>query len=472
MPVKTKKNSQKKLTVNLLLKEKEGKGYEFYLSKNSLDIYLGNKADLTDHKLRTKVSEVDWANIEADDIEINANGLTEEQCEISYEMVTLKNYTFEKYKTDAKTIKQSKKPLKVNIRKSKNSKPLNLKSRDCVLDAVTFCRDIVSSNASDINPGEMERLAKKVASECKNIKVKVIDATQAKKLGMECLLAVGNECLQNNSKDYHPRLVILEYNPTSSSKSKDSQEHIAIVGKGITYDTGGLCLKPGRYMLDMKSDMGGSATVLSVFKAIASLHKANSKFKINKKITGVLGLAENGFGGSSYKPGDVLRARNGKTVQVVDTDAEGRLVLADAISYVSEQKPDLIVALATLTGSIVASLGEIAAGAMTNDQEKFDEVKKYFDQEGEQIWQMPIFDEYKKLLDSPIADIKHCSTRPDASLAAIFLREFVGEHPQTKKQIPWIHLDIAGTGFLENDGLWAYKGATGFAVKSLVNLIK
>ena len=233
------------------------------------------------------------------------------------------------------------------------------------------------------------------------------------------------------------------------------------MGKGITYDTGGLCLKPTKYMLDMKSDMAGSATVLSVMKVLSKLA---AKVGSNIKVTGIMALTENAFGASSYKPGDVLTAMNGKTIQVVDTDAEGRLALADALSYASTLKPDTIIDLATLTGSIVATLGEIAAGAM-GDEDLFEEVNKAFEKEGEKIWRMPLYDYYKDSLKSEIADIKHCNTRPDALCAGIFLKEFVAE------DIDWLHLDIAGLGFIEEDGLWAYKGATGFAVKSLVRYI-
>jgi leucyl aminopeptidase len=217
-------------------------------------------------------------------------------------------------------------------------------------------------------------------------------------------------------------------------------------------------------MLDMKSDMTGSAVVLSVFKALSLL---SEKIRPNIKITGILALAENAFGGSSYKPGDVLRAMNGKTVQVVDTDAEGRLVLADALSYTSALvvPPTQIIDLATLTGSMVSTLGEIAAGAMGNSDELFNRVSAAFGLEGEKLWQMPIFDYYKDSLKSDIADIKHCNTRPDALCAGAFLREFIPEKTN------WLHLDIAGVGFLEADGLWAYKGASGFGVKGLMRFL-
>ena len=310
----------------------------------------------------------------------------------------------------------------------------------------------------------MEKLAKTIARKSPNISVKVINAQQAEKKGMGCLLAVGAESLANSEADFHPRLVVLEYEGSKYAKSK-KPKHLGLVGKGLTYDTGGLCLKPTKYMLDMKSDMAGSATVLSVFKALSEL--SNKDINQDIKVTGVLCLAENAFGGSSYKPGDVLTACNGKTVQVVDTDAEGRLALADGLAYISDlpDKPDQLIDLATLTGSIVYTLGEVAAGGMTNNEKFLNKVIKAFDKESERIWHMPLFDELKEKIKSSIADMVHCSTRPDALIAGMFLQEFVG------KDIEWTHLDIAGLGFIEEDGLWAYKGATGYGVKGLVRYI-
>lgn len=451
------------LTVELLAKDapKDTKEAQYYLDKKLLKVFLGEKKKLSLAKIRRTLSDVNWKDITEENVEIKASGFNSEESEAAYEMIALKSWLFDKYKSKASA--RAKQIKKITL---KNSKTKISKERDKLIEAIKYCRDVVSSNASEINAGEMERLAKAIAKKSSNIKVKVIDAKAAKQLGMGCLLAVGAESIANSEKDFHPRLVVMEFTP-----NKKASEHIALVGKGITFDTGGLCLKPTQYMLDMKSDMAGAATVLSIFKAIADIGAS----KFNKKITGVMALTENAFGASSYKPGDVLKAMNGKTVEVVDTDAEGRLALADALSYVSEKvNPDKIIDLATLTGSIVATLGEIAAGAMSSDDDFCNELQKSFSEEGENIWQMPLYPEYKKIINSPIADMKHCNTRPDALVAGLFLKEFVGDIKQSKetKQIPWVHLDIAGVGFIENDGLWAYKGATGFGVKGIINYLK
>jgi len=464
-----------KLTVELItesapssevgLNERKPPDTQYFLQDKLLKIYLGAKKDLTSDKVRKKISEANWKDISETEVELVNPGLSNDLIESAYEMIFLKSFIFDKYKTSADDRHVQ---VKKCVIKPKKPEGFDTKIRDEIISAVKFCRDIVSSNADTINAGQMEKFAQEIASSSKLIKTKTIDAEKAKKLGMNCLLAVGAESLKNSKPEFHPRLVVLEYTgpgyKETDSKSKSKQEHIVLVGKGITFDTGGLCLKPNQYMLDMKSDMAGSAAVLSVFKALSAL---GDKIRPNIKITGIMALAENAFGGSSYKPGDVLRAMNGKTVQVVDTDAEGRLVLADALSYTASlsSPPTQIIDLATLTGSMVATLGEIAAGAMGNSDELFAKVSSAFHSEGEKLWQMPIFDYYKDSLKSDIADIKHCNTRPDALCAGAFLREFIPEKTN------WLHLDIAGVGFLEADGLWAYKGASGYAVKGLLRFL-
>jgi leucyl aminopeptidase len=500
----------RKLLVKIAAKEKpvkeifKDKPFLIYPDKALLEIYLPNLKTITNNELRKAISELPWKDLEYSELDLDISNLNIVQQEIVYEMIFLKSYFFDKYKTKNKKIK-----LKA-INGSKEQK-LNFNLRDKLLDSVLFCRDIVSANASEINPGSLELLATEITAKCPQIKLKIVSALEAKKLGMECLLAVGKESLINSGKEFHPRLLVLEFDPEprknaeiedsgqsylgtahnrTSSRLRSTndrsvlrvyedheddenaeiedcgQSHLALVGKGITFDTGGLCLKPNQYMLDMKSDMAGAATVLSVFHLISKL-SASQRKKIKHKVTGVMALAENAFGGASYKPGDVLKALNGKKVQVVDTDAEGRLVLADALSYLSKLKikPTHVVDLATLTGSIVATLGEVAAGAMTNDQEFLGKVQSAFAEEGEKLWHMPMLDEYKKKTDSEIADLAHCSSRPDALIAAQFLSNFI---PKDSK---WVHLDIAGVGFIENDGLFAYKGATGFGVRGLYKLL-
>ena len=427
------------------------------LSRDKLSVYLGKDFDAA--KLRKLVSQIDWKQVNDKEVLLDAANLSRDLVELVYEIIKLKSYNFEAYKTSSK----HKQVEKVRIKKQQ----LSFASRDKLLKQVLYCRDIVSSNASEVNPGYFEKQAKAIARTNSRISVKVIDAAEAKRKGMDCLLAVGHESLKNSAAEFHPRLLVMEYSPPRFNPK--TQEHIALVGKGITFDTGGLCLKPTKYMLDMKSDMAGAATVLSVFRGIADIYSGAKLGKLNKKVTGVMALTENAFGASSYKPGDVLKAANGKTVQVVDTDAEGRLALADGLAYLSKlavkDQPHYVIDLATLTGSIVSALGEQAAGAMTNDEEFLAKLNKAFSSEGERLWHMPLFEEYKKLTKSSIADLAHCSSRPDAQVAGMFLQNFI---PEKSK---WVHLDIAGMGFIEEDGLFAYKGATGFGVKGLLRYL-
>lgn len=431
---------------------------QYLPEERRLKLFLGPKSKLTLDKIRKRVSDVDWKKVSETEVEIDGDALDATESEALYEMIALKSFVFDKYKTSGAERHVQVKRL---VFKQKKPDGFNSKLRDEIISGVKFCRDIVSSNADTINAGQMQKFAEDIAENSKQIKCKTINAEQARKKGMNALLAVGAESLKNSVEDFHPRLVQLDFTGSKTTGKTSQGKHIVLVGKGITFDTGGLCLKPTQYMLDMKSDMTGAATVLSVIKVLTKLA---GKVSANVKVTGIMALAENAFGASSYKPGDVLKVMNGKTVEVVDTDAEGRLVLADALSYASTLKPDVIIDLATLTGSIVATLGEVAAGAM-GDEDLFKELNKAFEKEGEKIWPMPLYDYYKDSLKSEIADIKHCNTRPDALCAGIFLKEFVD------KDIDWLHLDIAGLGFIENDGLWAYKGATGFAVKSLVRYI-
>ncbi len=443
---------------NTGLNERKANDQQYFLDQKLLKIYLGEKEKLSQDLIREKVSEADWQNISETEIELDIGELNTEQSEAAYEMISLKSFVFDKYKS-------SKEARQVQVKriafKPKKPDGFNTQKRDEIINSVKFCRDIVSSNADEINPEQMQKFAENITAQSKRIKCKVIDAEKAKKMGMNCLLAVGAESLANSKPEFHPRLVVIEY--TGAKYKANSGKHLSLVGKGITYDTGGLCLKPTKYMLDMKSDMAGAAAVLSVFHGLANLSEDIAE---DIKITGVLALSENGFGASSYKPGDVLKAMNGTTVEVVDTDAEGRLALADALSYVSslKDKANKVIDLATLTGSIVATLGEVAAGAM-GDEQLFKEINTSFAAEGEKIWRMPLHPQYKDILKSTIADIKHCNTRPDALCAGIFLKEFVDKDSQ------WLHLDIAGMGFIEEDGLWAYKGATGFAVKGLLRYL-
>lgn len=267
-------------------------------------------------------------------------------------------------------------------------------------------------------------------------------------MGMGALLGV------NRGSAEPPLLIHLQY------KNSDAKRKIAFVGKGITFDSGGLSLKPAEAMETMKMDMAGAASILGVFKAI-------SKLKVNAEVHGILAVTENMPGGKAYKPGDVLKTMSGKTIEVLNTDAEGRLVLADALSFAVKQNPNVIIDIATLTGACIIALGNLVAGAMGNNQELFNAIEKAGNLSGEKFWQLPLVEEYKEGLKSPIADIKNISSvRKEAGsiIGGLFLQEFV-------EGKPWIHLDIAGPAWTDKEFSYHSQGGTSFPTRTLIHYL-
>jgi leucyl aminopeptidase len=278
----------------------------------------------------------------------------------------------------------------------------------------------------------------------------VLDLAAIKRLRLGGLLGVNRGSVQP------PQFVEIEYKPTGRPTGT-----LAFVGKGITFDSGGLSLKTGAGMMTMKCDMSGAAAVIG---AMSVLPEVAPKVRV----IGYLPITDNMTDGDATRPGDILRIRNGKTVEVLNTDAEGRLILADALVLASEARPDAIVDLATLTGACLVALGPSIAGLMGNDQAWNDQVRAAADRVGERLWPLPLPEDYRKMLDSPVADLKNIGGPHGGALTAgLFLREFVGEG------IPWVHLDIAGPAFNEatEDGEIP-KGGTGFGVRTLIELAR
>jgi leucyl aminopeptidase len=313
-------------------------------------------------------------------------------------------------------------------------------------EAVNLTRRLVNEPPSDIYPESFAEEAVRVAEGC-GLAVEVWDQARLEAERCGSLLAVAR------GSDREPRMVILRY-----SGGPAGQPPLALVGKGVTFDSGGLSIKPTDGMKTMKCDMAGAATVLGAMQAIA-------RFKLPVNVVGLCGLVENMLSGSSYKLGDVLRARSGKTIEVLNTDAEGRLVLADVLDVAVGLGPSRIIDLATLTGACVVALGNDVAGLMTNDQRWCDAVKGAADTCGEPVWQLPMFPEYGEQIRSEVADIKNVGEGRwgGAITAAKFLEEFV----QGK---PWVHIDIAGPSFLESSKPWLEAGGSGFGVRTLVEV--
>ncbi|MFW6034238.1 MAG: leucyl aminopeptidase, partial [bacterium] len=319
---------------------------------------------------------------------------------------------------------------------------------EIVAAAVHQARDWVNTPPRDLAPKAFAEAAERYVKAAK-LDVEVLDEKALAKGGYGGIVGVG----QGSSRP--PRLVRVAYEPARANK------RVALVGKGITFDSGGLSLKPSDAMVTMKSDMSGAAAVLAAIAAIARLEPRVA-------VTAYAPLAENMPSGTAQRPSDVLTIYGGKTVEVLNTDAEGRLVLADALARASEDGPDLIVDVATLTGACVVALGNRVAGIMANDDGLLDRVHDASSRAGDAMWPLPLPEELRKKLDSPVADIANVGERPGGALTAgLFLREFVGDG------IAWAHLDIAGPAF-NDDSAYGYtpKGGTGAAVRTLVQLVE
>ncbi len=313
-------------------------------------------------------------------------------------------------------------------------------------DAVTCARDMVNEPSNFMTPANMAESARKIAIDY-GLKIEVLERAQMAELGMGALLGVSQGSQQP------PRFIILGY------KGKGSDEvDLALVGKGITFDTGGIDIKPQEGMHEMKGDMSGGAAVLTTLMAVARLKPA-----IN--VTALVPATENMPGGTAQKPGDIVTAMNGKTIEILNTDAEGRLILADALCYAQKLDAKAIVDVATLTGACHIALGDLCSGVFPNNQELADKLIASGRETGELLWQLPMYDEYREQLKSDIADIKNIGGRWGGAInAAKFLSEFVDN-------IPWVHIDIAGTFYTDKDKGYLTKGATGVPVRTLVDLV-
>ena len=361
----------------------------------------------------------------------------------------LKSYTFNKYKTLNKEKIKEKIDFKI-ITKNKEKIEKNYKYYEAIKEGVFLTRDLVSEPPNVLNPKsyvqEIQKLSKL------GLKIKSYNEKELKKLGLNALLGVG---LGSANETY---LVTIEWN----GKNNSLKNPLTFVGKGVCFDTGGISLKPAKFMEEMKYDMAGSAVVVGLLKSLA-LRKA----KVNA--VGVVGLVENMPGSRAQRPGDIVKSYSGKTIEILNTDAEGRLVLADALSFAEKKyKPKFIIDLATLTGAIIISLGEEYAGLFSNNDELSKNIFKASENVNEKVWRLPLHKNYDKLMDSTIADVQNINYSGGAGsiTAAQFLQRFI------LNKTPWAHLDIAGMAFSKKAANLNPGGATGFGVRLLNNLIK
>jgi leucyl aminopeptidase len=361
------------------------------------------------------------------------------------EGVLLGAYQFLEYKSEATATATALR--RVSVLDGRAEVRRGLDRGAAIARAATWARDAVNEPANGQSPAEFAAEARRLLSRT-GVTVQVLTEAQIRAHRMGGLIGVG----QGSSRP--PRFLKISYEP-----ARRAPGHLALVGKGVVFDSGGLSLKPPGGMETMKTDMSGAAAVVAAMSVLRAVG-------VRTRVTAYVPLVENMPSGTAIRPGDVLKFRNGKTVEVLNTDAEGRLILADALALAVDDKVDAIVDLATLTGACVVALGEKIAGLMGNHDAWSDQVRAAADRAGESVWPLPLPAEYRKMLDSEVADLKNVSAGGygGALTAGIFLQQFVGDRP-------WVHLDIAGPSRAPSDDGYLTKGGTGFGVRTLVELV-
>lgn len=363
------------------------------------------------------------------------------------EGLALKAYQFDKYKSGEKSVEDFE-IIFTGVSQFQDGEEI-LEEVLRVVEGVNIARDLVNEPSNVIYPATLAESALKVGIES-GFEVKVIDELGIEKLGMKAFQAVAQ------GSDQPPRLIVMRY----KGNPEHPEDIIGYVGKGLTYDSGGYAIKPAEGMVTMKSDMGGAAAVIGAMSAIAK-----AKLKVN--ITGVIAACENMISGHAYRNGDIIGTMAGKTIEIINTDAEGRLTLIDAVTFaIEKEKVTKIVDVATLTGAVLVALGTTTTGVVTNNQGFYEDLSKAAGVAGERVWQLPSFDEYKKLYKSDIADFKNSGGRMAGTIGAgLFIGEFV-------KDLPWLHLDIAGSSWSDSESDLGIKGGTGAPVRTLYQLAK
>lgn len=361
----------------------------------------------------------------------------------------LGNYSFTQHKSDMTDVLPTLEALTL-VQADASTIPLvqqGVATGKIIAESVCFVRDLVNQPANYLTPTMLAEAAEKLAHEL-GLQIEVLEEAQMAELGMGALLGVAQ------GSEEPAKFIIIEYN----AERADLAPYI-IVGKGLTFDSGGLSIKPSEGMEAMKGDMAGAGVVLGVLKAAANL-------KLPLRLVGLIPATENLPSGRAYKPGDVLKSMSGLTIEVISTDAEGRLILADALAYAQRYRPQAVVDLATLTGACIIALGHVAAGLMGNNAELVQALMRASAQSGEKVWELPLYEEYEEQIKSEVADIKNTGGRPAGTITAgMFLSKFA-------KDFPWAHLDIAGVASSDTEKGYVTKGATGWGVRLLVQWLR
>ena len=378
------------------------------------------------------------------------SNLDEGLIEAISEGIALSLYSFNRYKTNDSGEESKVKQVTILINTDKNKIQPIIDRTGLLVNAVNLARDLSNLPPNDCSPSQLASIAVSVGTEY-GLKTRIVERYEMESLGLNGIVSVGK------GSQNPPKLIILEYHG-----STDDRKPYLLVGKGVTFDTGGISLKDHDKMDEMKFDKSGGCNVVAIMKAVASL-----KLPIN--VVGIIPSVENMPSSTSYRPGDIIRMYNGKTVEVLNTDAEGRLILADALSFgIASYNPKAVIDLATLTGACIIALGTNVAAVMGTNKKFIDELHKVSDRTGEKIWELPLYEEFNEQIKSSIADIKNIGGRPGGAItAAAFLSNFT-------HGIPWIHIDIAGTAWTQEgtfERSYNPKGATGFGIRTLVKLL-
>ncbi|MCB9060137.1 MAG: leucyl aminopeptidase [Halobacteriovoraceae bacterium] len=421
---------------------------------------LGDKKELNEESLRKSSATLfksiskKYKTISFDLDSFTIKNNEEKSFSIIQEAFALTDYNFDKYKSTKENLKLKTIIFETKLPKTKMQKFKTIQDELlCIADAIHFSRDLVNDPPNVLNSETYAKRIEKDVKSFKGVKVKILDKADLKKEKMGLFLSV------NAGSAYGPRLVHLTYTP---SKATSKTKHIALVGKGLTFDTGGYSLKPAASIINMKFDMAGSATVYGAFRALV---QQSPKVKISC----FLGITDNAVSGLATMPDSICTGRNGKTVEILNTDAEGRLVLADVLDYACDQKPDVVIDVATLTGACLIALGNEVCGLMSNSDKLANELQKSAKEVDEYIWQLPIIPEWAKDMKSNIADLKNIggSRNAGTAKAAAFLQEFI------KNDVQWAHLDIAGVGDSQSHLPYCpAKGASGLMIRTLYRYVQ
>jgi leucyl aminopeptidase len=426
------------------------------LAKRVILMGLGKAGELKEASVRKAISAAVSAlkTTSAKDAALSLDGIAVNQRDTQWltrqvvELFEHGTYTFNQFKSKDNHKKVSLKKLTLLCSDDATQTEIRsgIKIGKAIANGMSYTRDLGNTPPNVCNPTYLAQEAKKLAKACKLINTTIVEEKEMKELGMGALLSV------SAGSDTPAKLIVMEYN----GGTKNQKPHV-LVGKGITFDTGGISLKPAPDMDAMKWDMCGAASVFGTMQAIIDM-------ELPMNVVGVVAAAENMPSGKASRPGDIVTTMSGQTVEILNTDAEGRLVLCDALTYVERFKPASVVDIATLTGAIIVALGPFASGMMSNDDDVIEGLQAAADYTQDKIWRMPLWDEYQSLLDSPFADIGNIGNagpKAGSITAACFLSRFT-------KAYPWAHLDIAGTSF---GGSGPNKGATGRPVPLLTEYL-